>query len=200
MCRKLKVKIQNIGKAFVLGSFCVIASTTQVQALDFSFSLNGDSDNPGTVTGIIKGVGEGGSLNEFSVVEVLSSSNPNHLGTYSYYDGSFSVVDNIITAANQVQFSQEVYLSAYDYVWINYIDFNNYYNVGNGVTSPDGVSVYNYSGFAGVEYTAATAVPWDFNPAEGAALGVPLFVGLRLFSKKKLARKSTAIKVTQAIS
>jgi hypothetical protein len=84
-----------------------------------------------------------------------------------------------------------------------FITFN--YSGGiNSITNTSGTtnsstSFYNNSGFSGVTYTSATAVPFDFNPAEGAALGIPLFIGLGML-RKRATKKVAAQKVAELVS
>lgn len=63
-------------------------------------------------------------------------------------------------------------------------------NVSGGSYSiADSQNNFRGGDVSGGTVTSATAVPFEFNPNQGLALGVPLFIGLRIL-KKKLALKS----------
>ena len=40
---------------------------------------------------------------------------------------------------------------------------------------------------------AATAVPFEFSPGQGIALGLPLFIGLRMLKKRRALKNSTRV-------
>ena len=77
---------------------------------------------------------------------------------------------------------------------------------GSGVTSYSNNNPSNGFGsangarrFDATFDNASPGVPWEFSPVSGIALGVPLFIGLRIL-KKRAARKSTASKANETVS
>lgn len=198
------MKLLNIGLVGALGSLGVIASSMAAQALDFNFSFTTDTGtNPGTTTGIIKGLTTGSN----SVFSVLIDQN-----TVGITPGTElpRIDGNIIVSENEdISSISGVYFGTTNYL----LDMNRSITTPSGIIYSNRIRNFSTGQLARINSTtpfsvesysftpvAATAVPFNFNPTEGAALGVPLFIGLRLLSKKKLAHKSAAIKTTETIS
>ena len=178
------MKTLNIGLVCVFGGFGVLANSLAAQALDFNFSFDADHGTPGTGTGVIQGLQDNNSNTNPN--SIIISNNPIGIPFGTVFDirnrGSFSVNNGQITGANSVYYFGQNY--SYN------IQFNSggYNSIGNGINN---TSSYNSNGFSGVTYTPATAVPWDFSPNEGVALGLPLFIGLRMLKKRRALKNST---------
>ena len=143
----------------------VNAFASKVFALDFNFTVIGDRGTaPGTVSGVIKGLTDNSSSKP-TQIDVLSY--PGKTGTEpivltsanSSYIGNFVVSNGNITAQTRFYVSNTFTLK-------EFLDFNTFGQL-NGLSTTS----YNSSGFNGATYTPATAVPWEFSPVQGAALG-----------------------------
>ena len=185
-------------KSKVLISCMVIlgvnAFASKVSALDFNFTFTGNAEYPGQVSGVIKGLADTGRSTPTEITVFANSpqtGTDNIVFTFppNQQNGEFTVSNgNITEETNYYAFNDQR-----EYIVFNYGAFANEFFDGNS-------SINNESGFSGVTYTpAATAVPWEFSPVQGAALGLPLFIGLRML-KRKIASKRTTSKFTKAIS
>lgn len=136
---------------------------------------------------------------------------PEQLATSSYYAKSNLASGGVWTfSGNGVDLSVNSTYYAYEdglIPSIGYSDTNPYSGgIIDGVGtagenfSANTVAYANYDSNFTATYTASvTAVPWEFNPAQGVVLGLPLFLGLRILNKRKL-RKLTASKATATVS
>lgn len=199
------MKNLSIGLVGVIAGSCVIASSTGVQALDLNFNLTTESGtDPGTVYGVIQNLQEGNNVDW----TIKINSNPVGIpsgtifkrseGAFQVKNNSIESLSNIYATATDNNGSVMKLLMNYSYAPLSSYE-NNLEKSVNGIFSNSyqnsmtaySVNDYNLS-------PAATAVPFDFNPTEGAALGLPLFIGLGIL-RKRAVRKSSARKAVVAV-
>ncbi len=172
---------------------CAI-NTSKASALDFTFSFSNNGGNVnGTVTGTVYGLTDNVTS---SATRVTIESYPTGLGTPvdgliatdwgGVQENSFTVANGAITAGDFLSYGPNsgLCLNSND----NCFTGSN----SNALTfNQDRNTVVNFNDFQGVAFTPATAaVPWEFNPTEGVALGLPLFIGLRVLKKRRALKKS----------
>ena len=180
----------------------IAITTLKANALDFSFSFsNNDGTTDGSVTGIIKGLKEGFGNQRPESISLTSY--PDDLGVNSngdlvyrplpWYepDRSFFEVENgqIVDASFRTLGPSSEFSINYN----SYGSLSSILNLGNGDV------IENNAGFAGVTFTPVSAtvppdpatVPFDFSPSQGIALGLPLFIGLRMLKKRRALKNST---------
>lgn len=130
------------------------------------------------------------------------SSTPAQLATYS---GSGLIGVSNVATSGIYQFGSGGLLLpdvnstyyAYNDGNISYVKFSssNPYSGGNAYSTINSNSTYitasnvdiNFS----ANFSAATPVPWNFSPESGLALGVPLFLGMRMLKKRRALKNNT---------
>lgn len=205
------MKKSNLVLAGLLGGLGVIASSMTAQALDFNWELSTAQGNfGGTITGL-----QDNSINPFSQFSVAltnysGGSLPVPLGSYNFAPG-FTPASIKVLSGKIVDIVGGDGGYWYGYFKDNFVSYSALtFNGSDGGFGGYGFGTASYQydtengGFGvtpgSITYTAATAVPFDFNPTEGAALGIPLFIGLGMLRKKKLAQKSAAKKVAELVA
>ena len=172
---------------------CAI-NTSKASALDFTFSFSNTVSNVnGTVTGTVDGLTDNATS---SANKVTIDSYPTGLGTpvdgliatntnWSVNQNSFTVANGSITAGNFLSYASNSGLC------LNSSSCFGSFN--NALTfTQNGNTVANNTGLQGVfTPVTATSVPFEFSQTEGIALGLPLFIGLRMLKKRKALKNST---------
>lgn len=201
------MKIKDFFPALSLTAIGLAFNSGAAKALDFTFSFGNETGNvSGNVTGIIAGLNDNATSAATGVIiqnypSGLSGS-PEQGGFdatkwQEVYSNSFSVTNGNITAASFGATNGGGFGSTGDALCIN---GGGYCFTGANALSFDGASTYvlNSSGFSGVTFSSATSVPFEFSPTEGIALGMPLFIGLRML-KKKWHQKEVKSSLSSAI-
>lgn len=196
------MKLSKIFSIIGLTSLVFVANATPAKALDFTFSFSNEAgvgNVNGTVTGRIIGLANNAASSATAVYidsypsglvpsnRASSYLTPINALTWSKItQNSFTVANNIITADNFI--SENNSSSGLDRLLINGASTHNYLSIG----SANAQRVWNNNGLSGVIFASATAVPFEFSPSEGIALGIPLFIGLRILKKRisRLERKT----------
>jgi len=177
------MKIFKIAMALGLSSIGLAFGSSKAQALTFNWQFTTDSNSQsgagqviqGTISGLVNGSNSGSG----TTVTVTSAPDANLVGTFSFFgSGSgFTVTGGNITSADA-----------------EYRDVNNNNLLDFESSSSeiyDAASNQDYSNHSNIAtFTATTAaVPFEFSPEQGLALGTPIFISLGML-KKKLALKN----------
>lgn len=184
------VKKLNVGLAGVLCGFGVMLSTSAAQALDFNFSYTAGSV---TTSGIFTTTLISNELGEYEITGITGTRNGNSISLLALY--SFGGNDNLFYPFEPDPFKLTSSGFSYLSAGVPY----NVYNAGVNGDYFEGSFGESGGAFSSFAVSQVTGVPFDFNPTEGAALGVPLFIGLGIL-RKRVARKSAASKAVVAVS
>lgn len=153
-------------------------ATAYLQSFTFGPSSSGNLyiySNPynGTPSGLISGSG---------LIGV--SSTADNSGTYNFGNGGLllSSVSSQFYAYTDSSFNS-LYRSTNPYPGGYYF----YSSGGNFSANP----AFDWNFSANFKDTPTQAVPWNIEPGQGVALGLPLFIGLRMLKKRRALKKST---------
>lgn len=184
---------KNIGFGFGLAGLGIILGSPKVQALDWSFNYD-YTDNSSQIWN-----GEGtlsypGSGNERAFILSNLSFTETSGSTTRTYSLDNVLQSNVYTNSTGNISEFELYANNPSYSAYDYGKFL------LESPSPGNLNVVSYnsnryggSASAGSITFSPTAVPFEFSPGQGIALGLPLFIGLRMLKKPKALKKRTRV-------
>jgi hypothetical protein len=192
------MKVKSIGLALAVAGLGVLQQISVAQALTWNWSYSGNGINASGTW-----VSDGSTYNQSTLYTIQSISGTRNgvsitgLSTGLQGNNKFEWNGTNIITNNQgfdytvaSSSSPNEFSGVCDACTINTyqpVD-NEYYQDANGFdqrTNPVTSSL-----------TPAAAVPWDFSPTLGLALGVPLFMGLRIRKKRLALKRRTSQAVT----
>ncbi len=202
------MNLKHLSFAASLAGLALMVASPKAQALSWNFNyslpLDGDSSNP-TISGSGTLNYTGSGDNTFDITS-LSFQENGVSGTYtldnsSNYYSQPNYYSNL--GKNQIQVVNRA-VSKWNFYAFNSNATGDTYGrnlfsdgIGNPALSYTNTgSSYNQAYYNtdlnGTKFTAASAtVPFDFSPSQGIALGLPLFIGLRMLKKRRALKKST---------
>lgn len=154
-------------------------ATAELQSFTFGPNSSGNLyiySNPysGTPSGLSSGSGLVG----------VSSAAVN--GTYNFGNGGLllSSVSSPFYAYTNSSFSSS-------YTTTDLYSGGSFYYTTSASSPFSNVSSYDWNFSATFTDTPTQAVPWNIEPGQGIALGLPLFIGLRMLKKRRALKSST---------
>lgn len=193
------INLKHLSFAASLAGLTLMVASPKAQALSWNFTyslpLNGNSSNP-TISGSGTLDYTGSGDNTFDITS-LSFQENGVSGTYTldnssnyYQNQNYSGLGkNQIQVVNAAVSSWNFYASnsnAMGDTWGRNFFEDGFGNPALSYTSTGSNynEVYYNFDLNGTQFTAASAtVPFDFSPSPGVALGLPLFIGLRMLKK-----------------
>lgn len=183
------MKLKNISLTLGLAGLGLILGSPKVQALDWNFNHSYTDSNSQIWNGQGTLSYNGSGNNQTFVLSNLSFTETSGITTKTYsLDNLFQPFVSINSTGDIDYFQLAANNPSY-----SSFDYGRYMNGSPGTGSVNVVS-YNNSiqpdqSFVGSISFSPRAVPWNIEPGQGIALGLPLFIGLRML-KKRMANNS----------
>ncbi len=175
------MNLKNFSFALGLSAIGIALNSGSALALNWEFSYSGpDVNASGMLTttdttnssGYYTITGISGTRNELTISEIID------VGGFSLSNN-----DNLIKISSPQLTDLGFAYTLADGTEVHTYNFGFREELVNGGLYSDGLITFSAT-------PASAAVPWDFSPTQGVALGLPLFIGLRMLKKRRALKKS----------